>query len=1033
MNSLFTKLAATIALVPSLFAGHATLGSISVFSPPQGGTGIGSATVGDVGKCLQVLTASPFTYVLAACGSSGGGSIGVRESGGSFTNVSSLSFEAGSFNITNAAPLSTIKLDWTNGPASRSATQNITGLWTFGNTGSATFAGSINGSKSLTSTKSVTATQFQGTGTASNSFAGSLALSKGLTANSYQGGGLSACSGSSFVQYNNGQFGCATPSSGGTPGGTNQNIQFNNEGVFGGTTGFDWVDGAFPILHLPNDSTIISSRSLEISTRRAGSDNGQDITIDTSDGINNGNGGGIQLVGGASAGVGSGGTLTFTAGNSNEGGGTGGSVNITAGHGDGGSGDLNGSISLTAGNGGNSGFVSITGDLGTFITGAASVSSNLEVSSYASASQYFGAGLTSCTGSSFLQWTAGVFGCGVSSGGGGSSIGVRESGSAFTNVSSLSFDAGMFNITNGAPLSTIRLDWTNGPASRSTANTWSQLQTFTLGASFSAGAEFSTYASAQTYRGGVLALTGTGSNSFAGSLNVAKSLTAGGLTVSSITDTGNLNVTGNTFGSNASLSGSLEVGPSASSITSSEAVHVNSSSGTKSDVGIRSAGGGTPSLDFASSNGTLASPSFPGNAFNYGAINGYSWANGAFKNVMFAGFTTTTRSGVNPGGGMDIEFQDPSTGTFKDALSAWAELGQGKVAVNDSVEFGNGRPTFYVSGAASISSNFELSGYASLSNKVLIGGAGQSPLRVGDMTAVPAYVETNGALFSGTTGNSDVIIQSVGNSAAADSYLNFATGRGTVASASAVISGDEIGRVNFQAWGSGAFNQEASIRALALSGNSGGNIASGIRLRVVNSSGSGSDILSADGLVGNVAITGTASVSSNFEVAGTASASKMFASNLTNSNTGDYLCWNTTTHEIEQSATACSLSSLRYKENVREEPYGLAQVLQMHPILYDLKPEYGTAKNQPGFIAEEAAKVVPYLVPLNAEGKPDNFDYPKYVAVLTKAIQDQQKQIDSLNVGSIGSVTSPTSHGNLGLLGLFGLFGLIPLFKKNHE
>ena len=39
----------------------------SVFLPVQGGTGIGSATAGDVGDCLKVLDDSPFTFELGTC------------------------------------------------------------------------------------------------------------------------------------------------------------------------------------------------------------------------------------------------------------------------------------------------------------------------------------------------------------------------------------------------------------------------------------------------------------------------------------------------------------------------------------------------------------------------------------------------------------------------------------------------------------------------------------------------------------------------------------------------------------------------------------------------------------------------------------------------------------------------------------------------------------------------------------------------------------------------------------------------------
>ncbi len=147
---------------------------------------------------------------------------------------------------------------------------------------------------------------------------------------------------------------------------------------------------------------------------------------------------------------------------------------------------------------------------------------------------------------------------------------------------------------------------------------------------------------------------------------------------------------------------------------------------------------------------------------------------------------------------------------------------------------------------------------------------------------------------------------------------------------------------------------------------------------------------------------------------GIAFTGKMFASGLIGSNTGNYVCFNTASNEIGQNATACSLSSLRYKENIKELDYGLKEVLAMHPIFYDLRAQYGTAKNQPGFIAEEAFQVVPNLVALNSQGQPDNFDYPKFTAVLAKAIQEQQVQIDALtsstfSTSTIESMASSTS------------------------
>jgi fibronectin-binding autotransporter adhesin len=50
-----------------------TLGSLNVFKPSQGGTGIGSAVAGDVGKVLKVSNHSPFTYELASDNTGAGG------------------------------------------------------------------------------------------------------------------------------------------------------------------------------------------------------------------------------------------------------------------------------------------------------------------------------------------------------------------------------------------------------------------------------------------------------------------------------------------------------------------------------------------------------------------------------------------------------------------------------------------------------------------------------------------------------------------------------------------------------------------------------------------------------------------------------------------------------------------------------------------------------------------------------------------------------------------------------------------------
>ncbi len=60
----------------SLFFVISSANSATVLFPSGGGTGIGSALVGDIAKCLVVSNNAPFTYALSACGSGGGSSGG---------------------------------------------------------------------------------------------------------------------------------------------------------------------------------------------------------------------------------------------------------------------------------------------------------------------------------------------------------------------------------------------------------------------------------------------------------------------------------------------------------------------------------------------------------------------------------------------------------------------------------------------------------------------------------------------------------------------------------------------------------------------------------------------------------------------------------------------------------------------------------------------------------------------------------------------------------------------------------------------
>jgi len=102
--------------------------------------------------------------------------------------------------------------------------------------------------------------------------------------------------------------------------------------------------------------------------------------------------------------------------------------------------------------------------------------------------------------------------------------------------------------------------------------------------------------------------------------------------------------------------------------------------------------------------------------------------------------------------------------------------------------------------------------------------------------------------------------------------------------------------------------------------------------------------------------------------------------------TGTPLQYNTTTGVISQTT-----SSKRFKENFR--PMGTLSkgIYTLNPLIYDMKPENGGDKNQPGFIAEEVAEIFPSLISYNQEGKVQAIKYDGLHALAIKEIQEHQQ------------------------------------------
>jgi hypothetical protein len=105
------------------------------------------------------------------------------------------------------------------------------------------------------------------------------------------------------------------------------------------------------------------------------------------------------------------------------------------------------------------------------------------------------------------------------------------------------------------------------------------------------------------------------------------------------------------------------------------------------------------------------------------------------------------------------------------------------------------------------------------------------------------------------------------------------------------------------------------------------------------------------------------------------------------------------TGNIAGSGTACigggwlgrCSSSARFKTGIEPLASGLAEVLKMQPVSFRWK---ATGAPDLGFIAEQAASVLPALVTRESDGTVQGFAYQHYTAVLTRAVQEQQRQLD---------------------------------------
>lgn len=97
-------------------------------------------------------------------------------------------------------------------------------------------------------------------------------------------------------------------------------------------------------------------------------------------------------------------------------------------------------------------------------------------------------------------------------------------------------------------------------------------------------------------------------------------------------------------------------------------------------------------------------------------------------------------------------------------------------------------------------------------------------------------------------------------------------------------------------------------------------------------------------------------------------------------------------------------SSRRYKDNIgavtKEEA---AKILEIPVVWFKYKDGYLNEKDPlngkkiPGFYAEDVFEIFPEATQINEDGQPEDWNFRVMIPAMTKVIQDQQKQINTLN------------------------------------
>jgi len=130
--------------------------------------------------------------------------------------------------------------------------------------------------------------------------------------------------------------------------------------------------------------------------------------------------------------------------------------------------------------------------------------------------------------------------------------------------------------------------------------------------------------------------------------------------------------------------------------------------------------------------------------------------------------------------------------------------------------------------------------------------------------------------------------------------------------------------------------------------------------------------------------------------------------NKTAASTGS-LCWTTSTGLITyDNSSTCLVSSAKYKNSIAAwKTSALTLINKLVPVTFSYNTNLGMAPGtRLGLIAEDVAKVIPNAALPNATA-PDKIDPMAIIAVLVKAVQELQIEINTLRGGATPVLPNP--------------------------